>query len=142
MPDAHSGILRHCTLEILCELNAQAVGDGRDHVYVSPSHNTDPDRFVVPPTWRRADVESDIPTAMPSADDIRRSMGADDDKAKQLYNEFADYAAQRLSEYDRRDREHLDAICTEVEEIMAGMRMKHIEQNDYVYISVRAAQQF
>ncbi len=105
-------------------------------------HNRDPDKFVVPPTWRRADVESDVPTAMPSVDDIRRSMGADEDKAQQLYNEFADYSAQRLSEYDRRDREHLDTVCTEVEEIMVGMRMKRIEQNDYVYISVRAPQHF
>ncbi len=105
-------------------------------------HNKDPDRFVVPPTRRRADVESDIPTAMPSADDIRRSMSADEDKAKQLYNEFADYAAQCLSEYDRRDREHLDTICANVEEIMAGIRMKRIDQNDYVYISMRAPQHF
>ncbi len=97
-------------------------------------HNKDPDTFVVPPTWRRADVESNIPTAMPSVADIRRSMGADEEKAKQLYNEFADYAAQRLSEYDRRDREHLGNICTSVEEIMARMRMMRIEQNDYVYI--------
>ncbi len=41
-------------------------------------HDRDPDTFVVPPTWRRADVESDVPTAMPSVDDIRRSMGADE----------------------------------------------------------------
>ncbi len=105
-------------------------------------HNKDPDRFVVPPTWRRADVESSIPTAMPSAADIRRSMGADEEKAKQLYNEFADCAAQRLSEYDRRDRERLDTICASVEEIMASMRMKRVEQNEYVYISVRAPQHF
>ena len=105
-------------------------------------HNKDPDRFDVPSTWRRADVESNIPTAMPSVADIRRSMGADEEKAKQLYNEFADYAAQRLSEYDRRDREHLDNICASVEEIMAGMRMKRIEQNDYVYISMRAPPHF
>ncbi len=69
-------------------------------------------------------------------------MGADEEKAEQLYNEFADYAAQHLAEYDRRDREHLDNICTGVEEIMARMRMMCIEQHDYVYISMRAPQHF
>ena len=105
-------------------------------------HNRDPEKFEVPPTWRRADVESDVPTHMPTVDDIRKSMGADEDKAEQLYNEFADYSSQRLSEYDRRDREHLDTVCKEVEEIMASLRMQHIEQNDYVYISARAPENF
>ena len=105
-------------------------------------HNRDPEKFEVPPTWRRADVESDVPTHMPTAGDIRKSMGADEDKAEQLYDEFADYSSQRLSEYDRRDREHLDTVRKEVEEIMASLRMQHTEQNDYVYISVRAPKQF
>ncbi len=95
-------------------------------------HNRDPDRFHVPTTWRKVDVEAEmnrfraIPVTMPTAEDIKRSMGATQAKAEQLYNEFADYAAQRLAEYDRRDREHLDNIATGVEEVMARMRMEKI----------------
>ena len=111
-------------------------------------HNRDPDRFHVPTAWRKADVEAEmnrlrtIPVTMPTAEDIKRSMGATQTKAEQLYNEFADYAAQRLAEYDRRDREHLDRIAASVEESMAKMRMAKIEQNDDVYISMHAPPHF
>ena len=57
-------------------------------------HNRDPEKFEVPPTWRR----SSTPTCMPTANDIRKAMGATTEKAEQLYNEFADYSSQRLSE--------------------------------------------
>jgi hypothetical protein len=111
-------------------------------------HNCDPDRFIVPTTWRNAETEAEmnrlrrIPVKMPSAQDIANSMGASQAKAERLYNEFADYAAQRLAEHDKRDREQLDRIATEVEQSLARMRMDKIEQNDYVYISMRAPPRF
>ena len=107
-------------------------------------HNQDPDKFNVPTTWRKADAQAEknrqrgIKTAIPTATGIQRSMGAYPEKAQQLYTEFADYAAQRLAEYDKRDREHLDVIGASVERSMAKNRMAKIEQNDFVYISVRA----
>ena len=111
-------------------------------------HNQDPDKFNVPTTWRKADDQAEknrrrgIKTAMPTATEIQRSMGADQEKAQQLYTEFADYAAQRLAEYDKRDREHLDVIGASVERSMAKNRMAKIEQNDFVYISMRAPPHF
>ncbi len=54
-------------------------------------HNCDPDRFIVPTTWRNADTEAEmnrlrrIPVKMRSAQDIANAMGASQAKAEQLY---------------------------------------------------------
>ena len=111
-------------------------------------HNRDPEQFTVPTAWRKADAQAEknrqrgIKTAMPTATEIQWSMGADPEKAQQLYKEFADYAAQRLAQHDKRDREHLDTIGADVERSMARNRVQKVEQNDFVYISTRAPPHF
>ncbi len=107
-------------------------------------HNMDPTEFKVPRAWRRTDVRADtnrqrgINTAMPTAREIQRSMRTVPEEAERLYKDFADYSAQRHAQLDKRDREHLGTIGANVEYRMALDRKKNVEQNDIVYISMRA----
>ena len=112
-----------------CSNESIAKSEAGENIRMFHPHNCDPDHFIVPTTWRNPDVEAEmnrlrrISVKMPSGKDIAWAMGASPAKADQLYNEFVDYAAQRLAEHDKRDRQQSDRIAIEVEKLLARMRM-------------------
>ncbi len=79
---------------------------------------------------------------MPSAQDIAKAMGTTQEKGEQLYMEFADWSAQRLSQYDKRDQQQIKGIAVEVQKLSARMRTNLVDENDYVYVSKHAPSGF
>ena len=74
------------------------------------------------------------PVHLPSAEDIRTHWKVDFEAAKKMFDEFCDYLSQRLTELDRRDRDHLDAVGDAVDHHLALAKLEREELNDYAYI--------
>ena len=71
--------------------------------------NRGPSTSTAPPTWQ----QNTNPTKQPGIEEIRRHLRVDYDAAKKYFDEFANYSAQRLAEYDQRGRERLAKIGDE-----------------------------
>jgi hypothetical protein len=127
-----------------CANDMVTTGDNKEITCMFKPHHMDPAKFKVPETWRKTDQRAErnriagINTAMPTPLQIQKSLGTDPVIARKLHKDFVDYAAQRHALFDKRDRAHLDAIANQVENGIAKAKKMHIEQNDFVYISMRA----
>ena len=66
-------------------------------------------------------------------------MGTDLEKGKQLYQESADWCAQKLSLLDKRDQQQIKTISLKVQTLAMRAKVRLANETDHVYISTRAS---